>query len=98
MSLLIYICSAQSKNRYNSGIVLRKVGISLCPPIPELYRKILELRKGYMLKIDTVCVPVGIAGQSENSSNAEIHFETKQKNVLWGKIKNRLWSNYSVAY
>ena len=22
-----YICSAQSKNRYNSGIVLRKVGI-----------------------------------------------------------------------
>ena len=24
---LFYICSAQSKNRYNSGIVLRKVGI-----------------------------------------------------------------------
>ena len=23
----IYICSAQSENRYNSGIVLRKVGI-----------------------------------------------------------------------
>ena len=36
---------------------------SLCPPIPELYRTILELRKGYMLKIDTVCVPA----QSENS-------------------------------
>ena len=25
--ILQYICSAQSKNRYNSGIVLRKVGI-----------------------------------------------------------------------
>ena len=24
---MTYICSAQSKNRYNSGIVLRKVGI-----------------------------------------------------------------------
>ena len=31
---------------------------SLCPPIPELYRTILELRKGYMLKTDKVCVPV----------------------------------------
>ena len=30
---------------------------SLCPPIPELYRTILQLRKGYMLKIDKVCVP-----------------------------------------
>ena len=30
---------------------------SLCPPIPELYQTILELRKGYMLKIDKVCVP-----------------------------------------
>ena len=28
---------------------LRKVGILLCPPIPELYRPILELRKGYIL-------------------------------------------------
>ena len=28
---------------------------SLCPPIPELYRTILELRKRYMLKIDKVC-------------------------------------------
>ena len=28
-----------------------------CPPIPELYRTILELRKGYMLKIDKVSVP-----------------------------------------
>ena len=27
---------------------LRKVGILLCPPIPELYRTILELRKGYI--------------------------------------------------
>ena len=27
ISGLIYICSAQSENRYNSGIVLRKVGI-----------------------------------------------------------------------
>ena len=25
--ILSYICSAQSENRYNSGIVLRKVGI-----------------------------------------------------------------------
>ena len=25
--LIVYICSAQSKNRYNSRIVLRKVGI-----------------------------------------------------------------------
>ena len=25
--IYIYICSAQSENRYNSGIVLRKVGI-----------------------------------------------------------------------
>ena len=30
---------------------------SLCPTIPELYRTILELRKGYMLKIDKICVP-----------------------------------------
>ena len=36
---------------------------SLFPPIPELYRTILELRKGYMLKIDKVRVPV----QSGNS-------------------------------
>ena len=36
---------------------------SLCPPIPELYWTILELRKGYMLKIDKVYVPV----QSGNS-------------------------------
>ena len=36
---------------------------SLCPPIPELYRTILELRRGYMLKIDKVCVPA----QSGNS-------------------------------
>ena len=36
---------------------------SLCPPIPELYRTILELRKGYMLKIDKICVPA----QSGNS-------------------------------
>ena len=36
---------------------------SLCPPIPELYWTILELRKGYMLKIDKVCVPA----QSGNS-------------------------------
>ena len=36
---------------------------SLCPPIPELYRTILELRKGYVLKIDKVCVPA----QSGNS-------------------------------
>ena len=37
-----------------------------------------------MLKIEKVRVPAqsGIAGQSENSSNAEIHLETKQKNVL----------------
>ena len=78
------ICSAQSKNRYNSGIACVKWEFSLCPPIPELYRPILELRKGNMLKIDKVCVlrKVGIAGQSENSSNAEIHLETKQENVL----------------
>ena len=25
--MIMYICSAQSENRYNSGIVLRKVGI-----------------------------------------------------------------------
>ena len=37
---------------------------SLCPPIPELYRTIPELRKGYMLKIDKICVPA----QSGNSS------------------------------
>ena len=38
---LLYICSAQSRNRYNSGIVLRKVGIL------SLLRKvgILTLRK-----------------------------------------------------
>ena len=37
-----------------------------------------------MLKIYKVCVLAqsGIAGQSENSLNAEIHFETKQKNEL----------------
>ena len=36
---------------------------SLCPPIPELYRTILELRKGYILKIDQLCFPA----QSGNS-------------------------------
>ena len=36
-----------------------------------------------MLKIDKVSLrKVGIAGQSENSSSAEICLETKQKNVL----------------
>ena len=41
MLFLIYICSAQSRNRYHSGIVLRKVGIL------TLLRKvgILTLRK-----------------------------------------------------
>ena len=65
---------------------------SLCPLIPELYRTILELRKGYtcMLKIDQVCVPAqsGNSWISENSSNADIHLETKQKNVLCGKGSN----------
>ena len=36
---------------------------SLCPPIPELYRTILELRKGCRLYIDWVYVPA----QSGNS-------------------------------
>ena len=36
---------------------------SLCPPIPELYRTILELRKGYRLYIGWVYVPA----QSGNS-------------------------------
>ena len=37
-----------------------------------------------MLKIDKYVSlrKVGIAGQSENSSNAEINLETKQKTVL----------------
>ena len=30
---------------------------SFCPPIPELYRTILELRNGCILKIGKVCVP-----------------------------------------
>ena len=56
--ICMYICSAQSKNRYNSGIVLRKVGIltlsansGIVPDnsriaqgrIPTLRRTILEL-------------------------------------------------------
>ena len=46
-SYIQYICSAQSRNRYDSGIVLRKVGIltmlrkvgklTLRKTIPELY-------------------------------------------------------------
>ena len=41
-----YICSAQSENRYNSGIVLRKVGILTLPGevgILTLRRAIPEL-------------------------------------------------------
>ena len=43
-----------------------------------------------MLKIDNYVSlrKVGIAGQSENSSNAEMHLEIKQKNVLRGKGLN----------
>ena len=47
LNILIYICSAQCRNLDNSGIVLRKVGIPTLP-IPELYRTILELCKGYI--------------------------------------------------
>ena len=46
--IITYICSAQSENRYNSGIVLRKVGI--------LTGTILELRKGFWLLIEQVKV------------------------------------------
>ena len=44
---------------------------SLCPPIPELYRTILELRKGCRLYIDWVYSlrKVGIVGQSENGQS-----------------------------
>ena len=54
----IYICSAQSKNRYNSRIVLRKVGIaqqsenshfaqdnSRIVPIPTLRRTYIYMNK-----------------------------------------------------
>ena len=71
----IYRCASSVQNDDNI-FVRRKVRIgtipelscakwefSFCPPIPELYRTILELRKGYMLKIDKVCVPA----QSGNS-------------------------------
>ena len=57
-----YICWAQSKNRYNSGIVLRKVGILTLSAnsgiVPDNSRIAQE-----MLKIDKVCVPA----QSGNS-------------------------------
>ena len=40
-----------------SELSYAKWEFSLCPPIPELYRTILELRKGYRLYIDWVYVP-----------------------------------------
>ena len=58
---------------------------SLCPPIPELYRTILELRKGYMLKIDKICV----RAQSGNSwtkwefVKRRDSFERKQKKMCY---------------
>ena len=46
-----------------------------------------------MLKIDKVRVPA----QSENSSNAEIHLETKQKNVLSRKGSNVQLERHTTA-
>ena len=54
---------------------------SLCPPIPELYRTILELRKGYMLKIDKVCVPA-------QSGNSWTKWEfIKRRDSSWNKTE-----------
>ena len=54
---------------------------SLCPPIPELYRTILELRKGYMLKIDKVRVPA-------QSGNSWTKWEfVKRRDSSWNKTE-----------
>ena len=58
LTYMKYICSAQSKNPYNSVTVLRKVGILTLSANSGIVPEILELRKGYMLKIDQVHVPV----------------------------------------
>ena len=59
-----YICSAQSRNRYNSGIVLRKVGIL------TLLRKvgILTLRK----TISELSNSGIVSAQSENRDKVRI--------------------------
>ena len=54
---------------------------SLCPPIPELYRTILELRKGYMLKIYKVCV-------TAQSGNNRTKWEfVKRRDSSWNKTE-----------
>ena len=54
---------------------------SLCPPIPELYRTILELRKGYMLKIGKICVPA-------QSGNSWTKWEfVKRRDSSWNKTE-----------
>ena len=61
-----YICIyARRKVRIGTipELSCAKWEFSLCPPIPQLYRTILELRKGYRLYIDLVYVPA----QSGNS-------------------------------
>ena len=60
-----YLCSAQSRNRYNSGIVLRKVGIL------TLYANsgIVPDNSRIALEISIRCTSlrkVGIVGQSAN--------------------------------
>ena len=68
--LYIYICSAQSRNRYNSRIVLRKVGIL------TLLRKvgILTLRKTIL---ELLPRKVGIGTKWKSLLLYEVGIETK---------------------
>ena len=77
------MCSAQSKNRYNSGIVLRKVGILTLSANSGIVPDNSRIAQGIYVENRYVSLrKVGIAGQNENSSNAEIHLETKQKKCV----------------
>ena len=62
----LYICSAQSRNRYNSRIVLRKVGIL------TLLRKV-----GILTLCKTILRKVGIGTKWEYLLLYEVGIETK---------------------